>query len=143
MMIVQILFFRNIVIEDENKRENNTLRAIYSWQVIFTENDEDAIVSAKVLVAENTTSKLTRYIECYKLLRIRSEIALNQLEHKESNAQRDRDPSLNMNEVQNQLKEYDSEYRTILDILNFHKFGIDDISTEWIAENMLNIARNP
>ncbi|WP_432708459.1 hypothetical protein [Pedobacter sp.] len=133
------LFVRDIAIEDEDRRENNTLCVIDNWQIIFTENDEDSIVEAQMLVAENTIKQVTRYIECYQLLRLRSDIAINQLKFKEAeNSDFLNLEKLRMNEVQKQLKEYDSEYRTIINNMSFQRLGMDDISPEWIVENMLN-----
>lgn len=133
------LFVRDIAIEDEDRRENNTLCVIDNWQVIFTENEENSIVKHQTLVAENTIKKVTRYIECYQLLRLRSDIAINQLKFKEvANSNSLNREELRMKDVQNKLKEYDSEYKTILNNMSFQSLCIDDISPEWILENMLN-----
>lgn len=134
------LFVRDIVIEDEDQRKNNKLCVVENWQINFTENNEDSIVKAQKLIAENTIKQMNRYLECYKLLRLRSDISINQLELKESeNHDSFNQQKLRMNEIQKELREYEDEYRTILNTMSFHKLGIDDISPEWIVSNMMNV----
>ncbi len=48
-----------------------------------------------------------------------------------------------MSEVQNNLIKYDREYRTILYVMGCKKLGIDDLSIEWIADNMISQALLP
>ena len=133
------LFIRTIVIEDEDKRKGCTSSVLESWRVIFTENDEDSIVKAQMTIAENTVKQITRYIECYQLLQKRADIAAKQLEVKgPGNTDLSIREKLRMNDVQNQLHQYDAEYRTIMKILHIEALGIDDISGEWIAEKVMN-----
>lgn len=134
------LFVCDFVIHDKDRREESgNLYVLDNWQAIFTLDDEKSTIEGQKQVAETAMMQTNRYIECYKLLKLRGEIASKQLEH--INAPKEdayKTAKFQMSEVQKNLLDYDREYRTILYVMGHNKLGIDDLSIEWIADNMIS-----
>ncbi|MGD9569852.1 MAG: hypothetical protein AB7V48_16325 [Sedimentibacter sp.] len=128
------LYVRDIAIHDQDRREGKGLFVIENWQIIFTLDQEKELVKEQSLIAEKTILQVNKYINCYQLMKLRADIANKQLQ----GIGNEEELKNEMFEVQNKLRESDKEYKTVLSVMTSHNVGIDDMSVEWIAENMIN-----